>query len=109
MANKDRIGGWENLHKWFSIAPDGLPYLQFASNCINAIATIPTLIHDEVKVEDINTDGEDHAADSARYGVMSRPMSSEKPVKTPERKSLIWFKNRLTDAYLLGQPDETKL
>lgn len=66
-ANKDRIGGWENLHRWLSLAPDGLPYLQFASTCTNAIRTIPDLVHDEHKVEDVDSDGEDHAADATRY------------------------------------------
>lgn len=67
QANKDRIGGWENLHRWFSLAPDGLPYLQFASTCINAIRLLPELIHDENKVEDVDQHGENDAADSVRY------------------------------------------
>ena len=67
MANKDRIGGWENLQRWFSLAPDGLPYLQISSNCTNAIRVIPSLVHDENKVEDINQKGENDAADSVRY------------------------------------------
>lgn len=66
-ANKDRIGGWENLQNWFSIAPDGKPYLQFTSDCINAIRVIPSLIHDENKVEDVDQEGENDAADSIRY------------------------------------------
>lgn len=70
MANKDRIGGWTNMHRWLSIAPDGLPYLQVTSNCINAVRTIPELVHDENKVEDVDDSGEDHAGDSIRYPLM---------------------------------------
>lgn len=66
-ASKERIGGWENLHNWLSIAPDGLPYWQIASNCINLIRTLPALVHDENKVEDVDQTGEDHAPDSVRY------------------------------------------
>jgi hypothetical protein len=66
-ASKDRVGGWEYLHNWFSLAPDGLPYFQIAENCINTIRTLPSLVHDENKVEDIDTTGEDHAADAIRY------------------------------------------
>jgi hypothetical protein len=66
-ASKDRIGGWVNVHNWLSIAPDGLPYLMFAPDCINTIRTIPELIHDENKVEDLDSEGEDHAADALRY------------------------------------------
>lgn len=67
QANKDRIGGWENLQNWLSIAPDGLPYLQFSSNCKNAIRLIPELVHDENKKEDVDQKGENDAADSIRY------------------------------------------
>ena len=31
------------------------------------------LQHDPHNIEDVDTDGEDHAADSARYAAMSRP------------------------------------
>lgn len=67
MANKDRIGGWENLQRWFSIAGDKYPYLQFATTAPNAIRLFPDLIHDENKVEDVNQKGENDAADSIRY------------------------------------------
>ncbi len=67
MANKDRIGGWENLQRWFSLATDGYPYLQIASNCKNAIRLIPNLVHDEIKKEDVDQKGENDAADSLRY------------------------------------------
>ncbi len=66
-ASNDRIGGWENLHKWLSVAPDGKPYWQITSNCQNLIRTLPQLVHDDVKFEDVDTDGEDHAPDACRY------------------------------------------
>lgn len=66
-ASKERIGGWENLHNWLSIAPDGLPYWQITENCTNLIRTLPSLIHDENRVEDIDETGEDHAPDAVRY------------------------------------------
>jgi hypothetical protein len=34
-----------------------------------------------VKAEDLDTTGEDHAADALRYGVMSRPYTREAPRK----------------------------
>ena len=60
-ASNDRIGGWENLHNWLSLAPDGLPYWQISDNCINLIRTLPELVHDDNRVEDVDTDSEDHA------------------------------------------------
>lgn len=68
-ASNDRIGGWESVHHWLSIAPDGYPYLIIMDNCTNLIRTLPELIHDKTKVEDVDSDGEDHAADALRYMV----------------------------------------
>jgi hypothetical protein len=47
------------------------------------------LQHDEVKAEDVDTDGEDHAADDWRYMCMSRPWASTKPIKKP-RPADLW-------------------
>ena len=47
------------------------------SNCKGFIRTIPGLMYDEHKPEDLDTDGEDHIADEWRYMCMSRPI---KPV-----------------------------
>ena len=44
------------------------------SNCKAFIRTIPLLQYDEHKPEDLDTDGEDHCADEARYFLMSRPI-----------------------------------
>lgn len=66
-ASKERIGGWENLHNWLSIAPDGLPYWLITQDCYNLIRTLPQLVHDEVNKEDVDTEGEDHAPDAVRY------------------------------------------
>lgn len=43
---------------------------QITKNCKNLIKTLPSLIHDETNVEDLNTNGDDHAADATRYGLM---------------------------------------
>lgn len=66
-ASNDRVGGWENLHNWMSLAPDGFPYWQMAENCNNLIRTLPELVHDDIKVEDVETKGEDHGPDAERY------------------------------------------
>lgn len=65
-ATKDRVGGWENMQNWLSIAPDGLPYWLITENCINLIREIPDAIHDEDKPEDLEAEF-DHALDASRY------------------------------------------
>lgn len=69
-ASKNRVGGWEIIQNWLSMAPDGLPYWQITEGCVNLLRTLPAAIHDENKVEDIDQGGEDDALDSVRYGFM---------------------------------------
>lgn len=66
-SNKDRIGGWEMMHKWLRIAPDGQPYWRIARNCKDTIRTLPEMIHDDNIVDDLDTDAEDHEMDAHRY------------------------------------------
>lgn len=71
-ATNDRLSGWQEL-RWrlsFNDSTGKQPNIFFFKTCINAIRTIPGLIHDTHKPEDLNTDGEDHAADAIRYGLM---------------------------------------
>ena len=59
----------------------------FFENCHNAIRTIPALIYDENKAEDVDSDGEDHAGDSVRYFLMTLHEGiSQKPKTEIERK-----------------------
>ena len=93
-ADKDRINGWARLRQWLGLRPDGRPWLQVSPSCGYAIRTIPAQVSDEHDPEDLDTDGEDHAVDSLRYFVMSRPaaggMKPEKP--RPGYGTLGWYK-----------------
>ena len=66
-SQKDRIAGWTLMHQHLAHVGGRQPKIRFFSNCKNAIKTIPSLIHDKHKVEDLDTNGEDHAADAIRY------------------------------------------
>jgi hypothetical protein len=44
--------------------------LYFMDNCIAAISTIPVLPRDEKKLDDVDTDAEDHSYDETRYRVL---------------------------------------
>lgn len=55
------------------------PMIFVLETCDDSIRTIPTLQHDEDKAEDLDTEGEDHAADDWRYAVMSRPWVKNAP------------------------------
>ena len=66
-ASKDRVAGWTNMHSFLRWTEDTPPKLKFFKNCYNAIRTIPLLLHDEIHIDDVDSDGEDHAADEIRY------------------------------------------
>ena len=50
-------------------------------NCKSFIRTIPLMMYDEHKPEDIDSDLEDHNLDSCRYFLMSRPIKPRMAVK----------------------------
>lgn len=72
-ADNERVLGWGRLRHWFREAPDGFPWLMYHPRCVTSIRTIPTLVRDKSDPDDLDTTGEDHPADAARYGVMARP------------------------------------
>lgn len=71
-ADNKRIAGWEMLHHRLK-GEFGQPMLYFLDCCEDSIRTIPLLQHKETDIEDVDTEGEDHAGDETRYAVMSRP------------------------------------
>ena len=69
-----RIPGWMQLHYRLQFDENGLPLMYIFSNCKALIRTLPLLQYDEQLPEDLDTSGEDHAADEVRYFLMSRPI-----------------------------------
>ena len=58
--------------------------------CTNFIRTIPDLLHDEKKLEDLDTTQEDHIADECRYFIMSRPYHNNKKASDSVTQSNFW-------------------
>ena len=73
-GDNKRIPGWMQMHYRFAFDDNGYPMMYVFRNCKAFIRTIPILQYSEHKPEDLDTDGEDHAADEARYFLMSRPI-----------------------------------
>lgn len=80
-GDHERIPGWMQCHYRLRFDDNGYPMMYVFSSCAGFRRTIPGLMYDEHKVEDLDTDGEDHIADEWRYMCMSRPI---KPV-LPQR------------------------
>ncbi len=84
VANAGAIGGHNEFRKRLKGDGEWRPMVYFFANCVHAIRTIPALQHDQRNAEDLDTNMEDHAYDSARYGCMSRPYLNTKAPSTPE-------------------------
>lgn len=76
------LGGWDQMRRRLQGDGDGRPMLYTFSTCKDFIRTVPALQHDPDRPEDVDTDGEDHAGDEARYACMSRPWIEDK--QTPK-------------------------
>lgn len=82
-ADNSRISGWDQVRD--RLIGDDEPMLYIFDTCVDLIRTLPALQHDDVKPEDVDTDGEDHAGDETRYACMSRPYTRKAAVIEPMR------------------------
>lgn len=85
-GDNNRIPGWGVVREYLKsyLEEEELTAdLQVFSTCTELIRTLPELQHDTLHPEDLDSDGEDHAADELRYALMSRPP------KTPKQLSAV--------------------
>jgi hypothetical protein len=80
-SDNDRINGWLRVHELLQMAPDGTPWLTVEPTCKYLIRSLPAQMSDKRNPEDIDTGGDDHAADALRYGAMSRPSPTRQMLK----------------------------
>ena len=72
-GDNDRKNGWLRLHELLRPAPDGIPWLTVEPTCAYLIRSFPAQMSDKHDPDDVDTHGDDHAIDAARYGALSRP------------------------------------
>lgn len=73
VPQRGALGGWDQVRARLKGDADGRPMLLVFDACRDLIRTLPALQHDPARPEDVDSDGEDHAPDEARYACMSRP------------------------------------
>ena len=88
-GDNTRLSGKMQMHYRMAFDEEGYPMLYVFDTCKDTIRTIPALVYDETRVEDVDTRGEDHLYDTARYFLMSdpieaRPLPSEQLQGIPE-------------------------
>ena len=74
-GNNERIPGWMQVRERMKFDEEGYAKLYFFKNCKGIIRTMPLMMYDEHKVEDLDTDLEDHPCDSLRYVCMGNPIA----------------------------------
>jgi hypothetical protein len=97
VSQRGAMGGWDQLRSRL-IGEDGRPMIYFFSTCKDAIRTVPALQHDIHRPEDVDSEGEDHAADEVRYACMSRPYIRKEVPKEPLRGMMDMTLDELWDA-----------
>lgn len=93
-----QMGGWDMMRQRMR---GGMVFC--FDTCVDSIRTIPVLQHDETRPEDLDTDGEDHAADEWRYACMSRPWISQSPQDRPKPK---FREPTLDELFAMQKPGE---
>ena len=80
-SKHDPIIGFNRMHALLGDNPKGMPYVRFSeTNCPYSIRTIPSLIEDTNNPEMLAPRQEDAAAQAVRFGAMSRPFPTSKPI-----------------------------
>lgn len=90
-----RVTGWAIMHQYLFWDEYTLPKIHYFSTCKDSIRTIPSLVYDDHNVEDLDTAGEDHAADCDSYFLRSlKDRRPDKPMSAETRQE-IEFKKKL--------------
>lgn len=88
-ADNDRISGMRKVRNMLAPLPDGMPGIQFFEHCTHIIEQLGDLASDKLRPEDVDTDGEDHAFDTLKYGLTNEKKAEQKNApKQPFRHPL---------------------
>lgn len=107
LGDHARVQGWSVVRDYLRI-PDASecepgeeprPLLRFSTNCTYCLETIPLLVRSYKNLEDLDTSGEDHAADALRYLLMfiQTPSIRERRARKPEWLRKLEAKARCID------------
>lgn len=105
VAGRGAMGGWDMMRSRLKGEDFGEPYgvrpmIYCFSTCVDSIRTLPALQHDEKRPEDIDTDGEDHAADEWRYACMSRPWIPQALKEQKPKHDSYYIEDESDDSWL---------
>ena len=86
-ANNDRVNGWRNMAQLMKVTDKPSNFIVIKGAAPNLVRTIPEMICDDKRPEDLDTTLEDHAVDACRYG-LSHVQAPEavKKIKTKDQQ-----------------------
>jgi len=88
-GNRDRAVGKQVFHKLLRVDPNtGKPGFMVFDTCKEFIRTVPSLVLDEKKMEDVDTHQEDHVYDECRYGLVELTQAPAYTQTNADRKAL---------------------
>ena len=82
-GDNKRVPGWMQVHYRLQFDENGYARMYVFDTCRDFIRTMPLMVYDRHRAEDLDTELEDHIADETRYMCMSRPVG---PVRKEEKK-----------------------
>ena len=91
-SDSERIPGWMQVLYRMMFDEDGFPQMYIFKNCRNTIRTLPLLEFNKNKDGDLDTTGEDHAADEIRYFCQWRKCT---PPKLKDQTEIDWTQDPL--------------
>jgi hypothetical protein len=80
-GDNERIAGWMQCHYRLQFDEQGYSRMYVFRGCEAFIRTVPLLMYDEHKPEDLDTRLEDHVADEWRYMCMANPVAAMRPLE----------------------------
>ena len=92
-ADNRRLAGLMNFHNYLQFDENGYPMFYVFKTCKHFIRTLPLLMYDEHRPEDVDSTGEDHIYDMTRYMLQSRPIKPrvEAPPDTYKETGLFQY------------------
>ncbi len=92
-----RLDGWAAVRELLRDAPDGKPYIQIFSTCVELIKCLPALIHDKKHTGDADTEPHEytHMPDALR----GFAVYWHRPAPPPETKRVHYTEDMLEDYY----------
>ena len=82
-GDNKRIPGWMQVHYRMQFDENGFARLYVFEGCAGFIRTIPLMMYDRARPEDLDTTLEDHIADETRYACMTRPVPPQRETEKP--------------------------